>query len=155
LENPGCRNLPERVFGEHRQSVREGLVGDRLDTGHRQDPQRVLFAGRLDDPGQHRGPKHHVAAGCRLWWNERRGLSDDVLESVDAGRRAVIEAVRKFVSTFEEQRPALVDPARRKAFTAAGLDLADGLSTALMELPRSVRRSAGETLSGKSGGAKE
>jgi hypothetical protein len=83
------------------------------------------------------------------------GLSDDVLESVDAGRRAVIEAVRKFVSTFEEESPALVDPARRKALTDAGLDLADGLSTALMELLRSVRRSAGEALSGKSGGAKE
>jgi hypothetical protein len=83
------------------------------------------------------------------------GLSDDVLESVDAGRRAVIEAVRKFVSTFEEESPALVDPARRKALTDAGLDLADGLSTALMELLRSVRRSAGEALSGESGGAKE
>jgi hypothetical protein len=83
------------------------------------------------------------------------GLSDDVLESVDAGRRAVIEAVRKFVSTFEEESPTLVDPARRKALTDAGLELADGLSTALMELLRSVRRSAGEALSGKSGGAKE
>jgi hypothetical protein len=83
------------------------------------------------------------------------GLSNDVLESVDAGRRAVIEAARKFVSTFEEESPALVDPARRRALTDAGLDLADGLSTALMELLRSVRRSAGEALSGKSGGAKE
>jgi len=38
------------------------------------------------------------------------GLSDEVLESVDASRRTAIEAVRKFVSTLEEGAPALVDP---------------------------------------------
>ena len=82
-------------------------------------------------------------------------LSDEVLEAVDAGRQAVTEAVRKFVSTLEEDSPALIDTARRKALMDAGLDLADGLSTALMELLRTVSRSAGEALSGKSGGTKE
>jgi hypothetical protein len=82
-------------------------------------------------------------------------LSDELIESVDAVRRAVSDAVRKFVSTLEEESPALVDPERRKALTDAGLDLADQLSTALMELLRSVRRSAGEVLSSNPGGRKE
>jgi len=81
------------------------------------------------------------------------GLSDEVLESVDAGRREAIEAVRKFVSTLEEETPALVDPSLRKALIDAGLDLADELSSALMELLRSIIRSASEAV--KPGGTKE
>ena len=76
-----------------------------------------------------------------------------MLESVDAGRREAIEAVRKFVSTLEEETPALVDPSLRKALIDAGLDLANELSSALMELLRSVMRSAGEAV--KPGGTKE
>ena len=81
------------------------------------------------------------------------GLSEEVLESVDASRRTAIEAVRKFVSTLEEETPALVDPSLRKALIDAGLDLANELSSALMELLRSILRSAGEAV--KPGGAKE
>ena len=81
------------------------------------------------------------------------GLSGEVLESVDASRRTAIEAVRKFVSTLEEETPALVDPSLRKALIDAGLDLADELSTALMELLRSIMRSASEAV--KPGGTKE
>ena len=77
------------------------------------------------------------------------GASDEVLESLDAGRRAVSEAVRKFVSTFEEEAPALIDSERRKALTDAALDLANELSTALMELLRSIGRSASEALGSK------
>jgi len=81
------------------------------------------------------------------------GLSDDVLESIDSSRRTAIEAVRKFVSTLEEETPALVDPSLRKSLIDAGLDLADELSTALMELLRSLLRSASEAV--KPGGTKE
>ncbi|MGB8502372.1 hypothetical protein [Mycobacterium sp.] len=83
------------------------------------------------------------------------GLSDDLLESVDAGRRAVSEAVRKFVSSLEEDAPALADPARRKALVDAGLGLADELSTAVMELLRSISRSAGEAVRGRPDETKE
>ena len=83
------------------------------------------------------------------------GLSDEILESVDAGRHAAIEAVRKFVSTLEEATPALVDASQRNSVIDGGLDLADELSTALTELLRSITRSTSETLSGKPGGTKE
>jgi hypothetical protein len=62
-------------------------------------------------------------------------LLDEVLESVDAARHAAIEAVRKFLSTLEEATPALVDPSRRKTALDAAMDLADELSSALMEFP--------------------
>ncbi len=73
-------------------------------------------------------------------------LSDDVLESVEAGRQAAIEALRKFITALEKATPALVDPAQRKAVTDAALDLAEELSVARIEFLRSVVRSAAETL---------
>ena len=82
-------------------------------------------------------------------------LLDEVLESVDAARHAAIEAVRKFLSTLEESTPAHVDPSRRKTALDAAMDLADKLSSALMELLRSITRSASEALSSKPGGTKE
>jgi hypothetical protein len=79
---------------------------------------------------------------------ERAGaVTDEVLESVDASRRAAIEAVRKFVGALEEETPALVDASRRNALIDGGLELADELSTALMELLRSLVRTASGALS--------
>ncbi len=74
------------------------------------------------------------------------GLSDDVLESVEAGRKAGIEAVRKFITALEQATPALVDPSRRKGVIDAALDLAEELSAARIEFLRSVVRSAAETV---------
>ena len=74
------------------------------------------------------------------------GLSDEVLESVEAGRKAAIEALRKFITALEETTPALVDPSRRKAVIDAALDLAEEISTARIEFLRSVVRNAAETL---------
>ena len=76
-------------------------------------------------------------------------LSEDVLESVEAGRKAGIEAVRKFATALEQATPALVDPSRRKAVIEAALDLAEELSTARIEFLRSVIRSAADTLKSK------
>jgi len=73
-------------------------------------------------------------------------LSDDVLESVEGGRKAAIEAVRKFITALEQATPALVDPSRRRAVIDAALDLAEELSAARIEFLRSVVRNAAETL---------
>jgi uncharacterized protein with PhoU and TrkA domain len=83
------------------------------------------------------------------------GLSDEVLESVEAGRRAAIEAVRKFVDTVDEVTPALVDASRRKTIVDAALDLADSVVTTRVEFLRSVVRSASEAVSSKPGATKE
>ncbi len=83
------------------------------------------------------------------------GLSDEVLESVEAGRRAAIAAARKFVDTVDEATPALVDPALHKTVVEPALDLADSLITTRPEFLRNVVRSASEAASSKPGGAKE
>jgi len=72
------------------------------------------------------------------------GLSDDVLESVETGRKAAIEAVRKFV---DEVTPVITDQSRRKTVIDAALDLAEELVTTRIEFLRSVVRRAGQTLS--------
>ncbi len=74
-------------------------------------------------------------------------LSDEVLKSVEAGQRAAIAAVRKFVDTVDEALPALGDrPTRREAVIDAALDMADKLVTTQYEFLRSVVRSADRTL---------
>ena len=81
-------------------------------------------------------------------------LSAEVLKSVEAGQRAAIEAVRKFVDAVDEALPAIGDrPSRREAVIDAALDLADRLVTTQYDFLRSVVRDAGRTLSGP--GSKE
>lgn len=76
-------------------------------------------------------------------------LSDEVLKSVEAGQRAAIEAVRKFVDTVDEAIPAKDDrPSRRETVIDAALDMADRLVTTQYEFLRSVVRSADRTLRG-------
>lgn len=67
-----------------------------------------------------------------------------MLESVEAGRKTAIEALRKFV---DEVTPVIADQSRRKTVIDAALDLAEELVTARVEFLRSVVRSAGETFS--------
>ncbi|OBG98781.1 hypothetical protein A5697_15425 [Mycobacterium sp. E3251] len=71
-------------------------------------------------------------------------LSDDVLESVESGRKHAIEAVRKFVDQIS---PVLPEQSRRKTVVDAALDLADDLVTARIEFFRNVVRSAGHAVS--------
>jgi len=71
-------------------------------------------------------------------------LSDEVLESVEAGRKQTIEAVRKFVDQVNAEVP---DQSRRKTVVDAALELAEELVTARIELFRNVVRSAGEAIS--------
>ena len=74
-------------------------------------------------------------------------LSDEVLTSVEAGQRAAIDAVRKFVDTVDEALPAKDDrPSRRETVIDAALDMADRLVTTQYEFLRSVVRSADRTL---------
>ncbi len=74
-------------------------------------------------------------------------LSDEVLESVAAGQRAAIEAVRKFVDTVDEVLPAIGDrPSRREVVIDAALDMADRLVTTQYDFLRSVVASADRSL---------
>ena len=78
------------------------------------------------------------------------GMSDEVLKSVEAGQRAAIEAVRKFVATVDETMPAHGDgPSRRQTVVDAALDMADRLVTVQYGIIRSVVASADQVLRGK------
>lgn len=71
-------------------------------------------------------------------------LSDEVLESVESGRKQAIESVRKFVDQISAQVP---DQSRRTTVIDAALQLAEELVTTRIEFFRSVVRSAGEAAS--------
>jgi len=75
--------------------------------------------------------------------------SDEVLKSVEAGQRAAIEAVRKFVDTVDETMPAHGDrSSRRQTVVDAALDMADRLVTVQHGFIRSVVASADQALRG-------
>ena len=71
-------------------------------------------------------------------------LSDEVLESLEAGRKRGIEAVRAFV---DDVSPVVDGESRRKTVIDAALKLAEELVTTQIEFMRSVVRSVGEAAS--------
>ncbi len=71
-------------------------------------------------------------------------LSDEVLESLEAGRKRGIEAVRTFV---DDVSPVVDGESRRKTVIDAALKLAEELVTTQIEFMRSVVRSVGEAAS--------
>jgi hypothetical protein len=76
-------------------------------------------------------------------------LSDEVLQSVESGQRAAIDAVHKFVDTIDAKLPALGDehPSRRQEIIDAALEMADRLVHTQYEFLRKVVDSAGTSLS--------
>jgi hypothetical protein len=75
-------------------------------------------------------------------------LSEEVLKSLEAGQRAAIEAVRKFVDTVDERLPAIGSrPSRRQEIIDAALEMADRLVHTQYDFLSSVVQSAGKTLS--------
>ncbi len=75
-------------------------------------------------------------------------LSDEVLESLESGQRAAIDAVRKFVNTVDEKLPALGErPSKRQEIVDAAMEMADRLVHTQYDFLRSVVQSAGTALS--------
>lgn len=68
-------------------------------------------------------------------------LSEDILDSIEAGRNRGIEAVRSFI---DEVNPAVEGESRRKTVVDAALKLTEELVTTQIEFIRSIVRSAGE-----------
>jgi hypothetical protein len=83
------------------------------------------------------------------------GLSEEVLKSVEAGQRAALVAVRKFVDTVDEALPTHGDrPSRRETVIDAALDMADKLVTTQYDFLRSVVRSVDRSLTRPDAGKK-
>ena len=77
-------------------------------------------------------------------------LSEDVLESVEKGQRAAIEAVRKFVDTVDQALPAHGEgPSRRQEVVDSAMEMADRLVHTQYDFIRKVIDSAGKSLGGR------
>ena len=74
-------------------------------------------------------------------------LSEDVLDSVEKGQRATIEAVRKFIDTVDQALPAVGEgPSRRHEIIDSAMDMTDRLVHTQYEFIRKVIDSAGKSL---------
>jgi hypothetical protein len=79
-------------------------------------------------------------------------LSEEVLDSVEKGQRAAIEAVRKFVDTVDQALPAHPEgPSRRQEIVDSAMEMADRLVHTQYDIIRKVIDSAGKSLSRSDG----
>jgi hypothetical protein len=76
-------------------------------------------------------------------------LSDEVLESLEAGQRAAIEAAGRFLVTVEEALPQEGTSKVAKKITESGLEMADRLVHTQYDFLRKVIHSAGKSLSNR------
>ena len=74
------------------------------------------------------------------------GLSDDVLESVEAGQRAAIDAVHKFVDTVDRTLPHGDGSSRRQEIVDSAMEMADRLVHTQYDFIHKVIDSAGKSL---------
>jgi hypothetical protein len=80
-------------------------------------------------------------------------LSEDVLQALEDGGRAAIEAVRKFAATVDKALPPRGQgPSRREEITDSALEMAQRLVHTQYEFLRKVVDSAGKSLSGSDDG---
>jgi hypothetical protein len=81
-------------------------------------------------------------------------MSEEVLDSVEKGQRAAIEAVRKFIDTVDQALPAHGEgPSRRQEIVDSAMEMADRLVHAQYDFIRMVIDSAAKPL-GRSGDGK-
>jgi hypothetical protein len=80
-------------------------------------------------------------------------LSDEVLESLEAGQRAAIEAAGRFLVTVEEALPQEVEGTAEvaKKITESGLEMADRLVHTQYDFLRKVIDSIAKSLSSRNG----
>ena len=87
--------------------------------------------------------------------DKTKELSEEVLESLEKGQRAAIEAVRKFVDTVDHTLPALPHgegPSKRQEIVDSALEMADRLVHAQYDFIHKVIDSAGKSLTKSDGG---
>jgi tRNA(Ser,Leu) C12 N-acetylase TAN1 len=78
-------------------------------------------------------------------------MSEEVLESVEKGQRAAIEAVKKFIDTVDQALPVHAEgPSKRQEIVDSAMEMADRLVHTQYDFIRKVIDSAKKPL-GKSG----
>lgn len=75
-------------------------------------------------------------------------LTEDLFEEVEAGQRAAIKAVKRFVDTVDRTLPPQTEgPSGRQTVVDAAMEMADQLVHVQYDFLRKVVRSAGKSLS--------
>ena len=106
----------------------------------------------VNSPATHKRPatnKRDIPAARRVTVVERATeLSDEVLESLEAGQRAAIEAAGRFLVTVEEALPQEVQGTSEvaKKITESGLEMADRLVHTQYDFLRKVIGSTGKSM---------
>ncbi len=104
--------------------------------------------------------KRGTAAGRQAAIDRTTELSEEVLQYVEQGQRAAIDAVKKFVDTVDRTLPALPhgeSASRRQEVVDSAMEMADRLVHTQYDFIRKVVDSAGNALgrsNGKSNGKK-
>jgi hypothetical protein len=102
----------------------------------------------VNSPATH---QRDIPAARRVTVVERATeLSDEVLESLEAGQRAAIEAAGRFLVSVEEALPQEVH-GTSKTITESGLEMAARLVHTQYDFLRKVINSAGKSLGSRSG----
>jgi hypothetical protein len=87
--------------------------------------------------------------------DKTKELSEEVLDSLEKGQRAAIEAVRKFLDTVDDTVPALPHgegPSKRQEIVDSALEMADRLVHTQYDFIHKVIDSAGKSLTKSDGG---
>ena len=99
-----------------------------------------------------RGPvKRGSATGRKAALDRTTELSEDVLQYVEQGQRAAIDAVKKFVDTVDRTLPHGESASRRQEVVDSAMEMADRLVHTQYDFIRKVVDSAGNAL-GRSNG---
>ncbi len=97
-------------------------------------------------------PRHRVEGKSKTGPDRAVELSEEVLQSVEDGQRAAIEAVHKFVDSVDRVLPALPHdegPSRRQEIIDSALEMSDRLVHTQYDFIRKVVDSAGKSMSAK------
>ena len=88
--------------------------------------------------------------------DKTKELSEEVLDSLEEGQRAAIDAVRRFVDTVDHALPALPHgegPSKRQEIVDSALEMADRLVHTQYDFIHKVIDSAGKSLTKSDGGS--
>jgi len=88
--------------------------------------------------------EHAAGSSPKAAVGKATDLSEEILESVEAGQRAAIEAVRTFVGTVDQALP--VDSSTRQGIVDSALEMADRLVQTQHDFIRKVIHTAGKSL---------
>ncbi len=98
--------------------------------------------------------KRGTAANRKAAVDRTTELSEEVLQYVEQGQRAAIDAVKKFVDTVDRTLPHTQSPSRRQEIVDSAMEMADRLVHTQYDFIRKVVDSAGNALGRSENGKK-